>query len=364
MPSAPRRHSPSPGRSPPQPPFPDQAALYDHIRAAPVIGHKDEMKQGDVTAAIAGAAKTLSAEYEWPFQSHASMVGGCAVVDVRPDGATVWTGTQKPHFAQAGIANLLGLPPEKIRVIWTRGPGSYGRNDAGDASMDAAVISRAVGRPVRVQYMRDQGTGWDPKGPASVHRCQAGLDADGHIVGYHFVSKGFSRVDVDTNEGDPRDTLAGQMLGLGRKPTQGFGYPTETYNYGAALLSWETIPPLLDIASPLRTAHLRDPVGPQISFASESFIDELAALAGADPVEFRLRHLSEPRGIAVLKAAAEKFDWQPRPAATGRDSARQCRPRPWRGDRPARRNALRRHRRNRTQPPHRRGPTGPLVRRA
>src|SRR5262249_43414623 len=112
----------------------------------------------------------------------------------------------------------------------------------------------------------------------------------------------------------------GQMLGLGRHPTQGFGYPTETYNYGAALLAWETIPPLLDIASPLRTAHLRDPVGPQISFASESFIDELASLAGADPVDFRLRHLSEPRAVAVVKAAAEKFGWQPRQAATGRDS--------------------------------------------
>jgi nicotinate dehydrogenase subunit B len=304
---------------PAEPPFPDQATLYDHIRIAPAIGQQDEVSRGDLSAVMETAAKIHSAEYEWPFQSHSSMVGACAVVDARSDSATVWTGTQKPHFAQLGVAKLLGLPPDKVRVIWTRGPGSYGRNDAGDATMDAAVISHTLGHPIRVQYMRDQGTGWDPKGPASVHLCRAGLDATGHIVAYHYVSKGFSRVDVDTSEGDPRDTLAGQMMGLGRKPTQGFGYPTEPYAYGATLIRWETIPPLLDLASPLRTAHLRDPVGPQVNFASESFIDELAALAGIDPIDFRLRHLSEPRGIAVLKAAAEKFGWQPKPAATDRD---------------------------------------------
>jgi nicotinate dehydrogenase subunit B len=306
---------------PAEPPFPEQSELFDHIRAAPILTRKDEVKKGDVDAAITGAARQLSAEYEWPFQGHASMVGACAVVDVRPDGVTAWTGTQKPHFAQMGISRLLDVPHDKVRAIWVRGPGSYGRNDAGDAVLEAALLSKAAGRPVRLQYSRDQGTGWDPKGPASVHRCHAGLDAQGHIVGYSFVSKGPSRVDVDVNESDPRDTLAGQMLGLGRHPTQGFGYPTEGYDYGAANLAWETIPPLLENASPLRTGHLRDPVGPQINFASESFIDELAAAAGADPVEFRLRHLKDPRSIAVVKAAIEKFGWQPRPAATAHDTA-------------------------------------------
>lgn len=307
---------------PAEPPFPEQSQLYAHIRAAPVLTRKEEKKIGDAAAAIAAAPRQITAEYEWPFQAHASMAGGCALVDARPDGATIWTGTQKPHFAQMGVARLLDLPVEKVRAIWTKGPGSYGRNDAGDAVMDAALLSKLTGRPVRVQYSRDQGTGWDPKGPASVHTCRAGLDASGKITGYSFISKGFSRVDLDTNESDPRDTLAGQMLGMGRHPTQGFGYPTETYDYGAgALLGWETIPPLLETASPLRTSHLRDPVGPQISFASESFIDELAAAAGADPVEFRLRHLTDERGIAVTKAAAEKFGWTARPAATGRDTS-------------------------------------------
>jgi nicotinate dehydrogenase subunit B len=307
--------------SQPGPAFPEQSSLYDHIRSAPVLTRKEEMKQGNAQAALDAAAHVVSAEYEWPFQSHASMGGGCAVVDVRPDGATVWTGSQKPHFSRDGVAKLTGLPVEKVHAIWVRGPGSYGRNDAGDALMDAAVLSRATGQPVRVQYSRDQGTAWDPKGPASVHSCHAALDAQGRITAYRYEAKGFSRVDCDTNESDPRDTLAGQLLGLGQKPTQGFGYPAEGYQVPDMLVAWETIAPLVANASPLRTSHLRDPVGPQINFASESFIDELAAAAGADPVEFRLRHLKDPRAIDVLKGAAEKFGWQPRPAASNRDGS-------------------------------------------
>ena len=295
-------------------PLPEQSQLYDYLRTSPALARKEEVKAGDVSAAFASAAKTIEAVYEWPFQSHASMVGACAVADVRPDGATVWTGTQKPHFAQAGVAKLLGLPVESVHAIWTRGPGSYGRNDAGDASMDAAFLSHATGRPVRVQYMRGTGTGWDPKGPASVHLCKAAIDGTGAVTGYHFESRGFSRTDVDTNESDPRDTLPGQLLGLGQHHVPAFGTPAETYSFPARLLAWETVAPLVKNASPLRTAHLRDPVGPQINFASESFIDELAAAAGADPVAFRLAHLDNARAVAVIKAAAEAFGWAPRPA--------------------------------------------------
>ena len=163
---------------------------------------------------------------------------------------------------------------------WVPGPGSYGRNDAGDAGIDAALLSKAVGRPVRVQGMRYEGHGWDPKGPASIHRARAALDKDGAVIGYVFESKGFSRVDIDTNESDPSYSLAGQLMGLPLKSLQGFGIPAESYGFANKRLAWEMIAPLLDRASPLRTAHLRDPVGPQIQFASESFIDEIAAATG------------------------------------------------------------------------------------
>jgi nicotinate dehydrogenase subunit B len=296
------------------PPFPDQVSLHDHIRKAPVRKRVVEQQNGDVDAAFKSAARVIEAEYEWPFQSHASMGPACSLVEIKDGYVTCWSGTQKSHFVQNGLAEILQVPVEKVHVIFKPGPGSYGRNDADDCAMDAAVLAKAVGRPVRLQYMRNQGTGWDPKGPASIHIAKAGLNAAGEVIAYEFTSKAFSRVDVDTNGGKPQDTLTGQTLGVALKSGDGFGVPAESYAVANKRLAWETIPPLLDRASPLRTSHLRDPVGPQIHFASESFIDEVAAAVNADPIEFRLRHIKEPRDIAVIKAAAEKANWDTRPS--------------------------------------------------
>ena len=293
-------------------PFPVQASLFDHIRKAPVRKRMVEKENGDVDAAFNTAAKIIEADYEWPFQSHASMGPACSLVEIKDGNVTCWSGTQKSHFVRDGLATLLQVPPDRVRVIFKSGPGSYGRNDADDCAMDAAILAQAVGRPVRLQYMRDQGTGWDPKGPASVHRAKAGLNAAGEVIAYEFTSKAFSRVDVDTNGGKPPDTLTGQALGVALKSGDGFGVPAESYEIANKRMTWETIPPLLDRSSPLRTSHLRDPVGPQIHFASESFIDELAAAVNADPIEFRLRHVKDPRDIAVIKAAAQKANWEPR----------------------------------------------------
>ena len=298
-----------------KPPFPESTAIYDHIRKAPVrkreIGGKET---GNVDEAFKTAARVVEAEYEWPFQSHACMGPACALVEIKDGNVTCWTGSQKPHFVQNGIALSLGIPAEKVRSIWVVGPGSYGRSDADDAAMDAAVLANAVGKPVRVQYTRDQGTGWDPKGPASIHRARAAIDASGNVVAYEFTSKGFSRVDVNTNGSKPEDTLAGHFRGIELKSGDNFGVPAESYEFVNKRMGWETIPPLLDRGSPLRGAHLRDPVGPQIHFASESFMDEVAAALALDPIEFRLRHVKEPRDIAVIKAAAEKAQWQSRPS--------------------------------------------------
>src|SRR5262249_13409255 len=173
---------------------------------------------------------------------------------------------------------------------------------------------KATGRPVRVQYTREQATGWDPKGPASIHHARAAVDTSGNVIAYEFTSKGFSRIDVNTNGGAPWDTLAGQLRDVGLKSGDGFGVPAESYEFANKRLAWETIPQLLDRGYTLRNAHLRDPVGPQIHFASESFMDEVAAALKLDPVEFRLRHVKEPRDIAVIKAAAEKARWQTRPS--------------------------------------------------
>jgi CO/xanthine dehydrogenase Mo-binding subunit len=295
-------------------PFPDQASIYDHIRKASVRKRNIEKENGNVDEAFKTAAKVIEAEYEWPFQSHASMGPACALVEIKDGQVTCWSGTQKSHFVQQGLASTLGVPLETVRVIWKTGPGSYGRNDADDCAMDAAVLAKAVGKPVRLQYMRDQGTGWDPKGPASVHKVRAAIDASGTVTAYDFMSKAFSRVDVDTNGSKPFDTLAGQARGGDLKSGDGFGIPAESYAFDNKRAGWETIPPLLERSSPLRTSHLRDPVGPQIHFASESFIDEVAAALSVDPIEFRLRHVKDPRDIALLKTVAEKSGWQSRPS--------------------------------------------------
>jgi len=300
--------------SPVAPPFPPQGSLYDVVRKSSVRKRVVEKENGNVDEAFKSAAKLIEAEYEWPFQSHAAMGPACALVEVKDGFATCFTGSQKSHFVQAGIAATLDLPLDKVHVKWMTGPGSYGRNDADDCAMDAAVLSKAVGKPVRLQYMREQGTGWDPKGPASVHKARMAFDASGNITAYEFTSKGFSRVDVDTNGGKPQDTLAGHTIGVKLASGDGFGVPAESYEFANKRLTWETIPPLLDRASPLRSSHLRDPVGPQIHFASESFMDEVAADLKLDPIEFRLKHIKDPRDIAVIKAAAERFGWQPRPS--------------------------------------------------
>ncbi len=293
--------------------FPAMDSLHEHIRSAKVVKREEPVKKGDLAAAFsAPGVRIVEAQYEWPFQSHASMGPGCAVADAKADRCTVWTGSQKPHFVRDGVGRLLGMAPEKVRAIWVAGPGSYGRNDAGDAALDAAFLSKAAGKPVRVQGMRADGTAWDPKGPACVHRARAAIDASGKVIGYEFVAKGFSRQHIATNESDPADSLVGQATGIPAKGTQIFGVPAESYGFENKLLAWETIAPLVENCSPLRTAHMRDPVGPEIHFGAEQFIDELAAAVGEDPVAFRLRYLTDPRHQAVVKAAAEKAGWQAR----------------------------------------------------
>ena len=185
---------------------PTRTTLYDHIRKAPVRKREVDGKPvGNVDDAFKTAARVIEAEYEWPFQSHASMGPACAAGrDQGRQRHLLDRLAEAALRARTASPRTLGMPADKVRAIWVVGPGSYGRNDADDAAMDAAVLSKAIGKPVRVQYMRDQGTGWDPKGPASIHRARAAIDAAGNVIAYEFISKGFSRVDVNTNGSQPQ----------------------------------------------------------------------------------------------------------------------------------------------------------------
>ena len=301
-------------------PFVEHAGIYDHIRTAPVAKAEVGRKAGDVDAAFKGATRVIEAEYQWPFQSHSSLAPACAVADVRADGITVWHASQKPHATAAGIAKILGIPVEKVRSICVAGPGSYGRNDAGDAAADAAILSMLAGRPVRLQGSRQEGHAWDPKGTASVHKARAALGPDGKILAYDYASKGFSRMEVATAESEASATLAGMLLGFDNPAVHAFGIPEEAYEVPNRKMSWETIPTLLSKASPLRTSHLRDPLGPQLHFASECFIDECAQAAGADPVAYRLAMLKDPRHRAVIEAAAKAAGWKAGPPGARRET--------------------------------------------
>ncbi len=297
-----------------QPNFPGHDKLHDHIRHAPVLKRTIQRENGSVEDGFRQAARIIEADYEFPTQSHASTGPGCAVADIGADGGTIYTSSQKPYDSAACVAELVGLPRDKIRAVWMFGTGSYGRNDQGDATADAAVLSKHLSRPVRVQYMRHEGLGWDPKGTAAVNRGRAGIDSSGRVIAYEYISKAFSRTDINTRESRAADVLAGHLLGFELKPEPNFEIPVASYTFDNGRLGWETIPPLLDRASPLRTTHLRDPYGPPILFGSESFMDEIAAATGEDPVQFRLRYLANPRDRDAVRVAAERYGWERRPS--------------------------------------------------
>ena len=201
-------------------------------------------------------------------------------------------------------------------MIWVVGPGSYGRNDADDCRHGrrrAGQGGRQAGAPA-IHARR--------RAPAGTRRARPRSTAPAPRSTPPATSSPTSS-SARASRASTCNTNGSKPLGHARRPLprrarcksgDGFGVPAESYEFANKRMAWETIPPLLDRASPLRSAHLRDPVGPQIHFASESFMDEVAAALDVDPIEFRLRHVKDPRDIAVIKAAAEKAGWQSRPS--------------------------------------------------
>jgi nicotinate dehydrogenase subunit B len=267
--------------------------------------------EGDVVSALASAARSLSATYIWPYQMHGSIGPSCAVADVREGQCTVWSGTQNPHVLRRDIAALLKMPLESVRVLRMEAAGCYGRNCADDVAGDAALLSRAVGRPVRVQLSRADEHGWEPKGAAQLVDVRGGLDADGTVAAYDFNTRWLSGA---------ADTLPLLLTGIRpAKPsvnTMGdrTALPAYYNRYGSSPGFRHCRVVVNDAVPPVRAAWLRGVAAMPNVLAHESFMDELATAAGADAIEFRLRHLADERGAAVLKAAAERAGWQSRPS--------------------------------------------------
>ena len=302
------------------PPARPPAAANPEMRA-PVSG---AMVVGNPDLAFSSAAKIIDAEYEIPFQGHTAFAGAHALADPRDGQMTLYTNDMKSYGMRRGVASFLGMPQESVRVIWMMGPQGFGRSAAEDAAFEAAWIARQIGRPVRMQWMRDEETAWDTKGPAFLVKMRGALDGEGSLVAYDCHARSCDYNHVGYNE--PDTVLIAQLMGLRRtKPAAGSAaMPSDMYAIANRKMLGEVVGLPSIWETPLRTGNLRDPNGPQPTFATESFIDEAAASAKADPLDFRMKLLKagtnddagfrRARSIAVLKAAANAYGWDSRPS--------------------------------------------------
>ena len=304
--------------------LPDMADIASVLRGAPAVNHPAS-QAGDVWQALDVSESGLSATYETPFEMHASIGPACAIADVQAEGATVWVATQGPHPLRVDLSQLLDMPLNNVRVITVEGSGSYGRNGADLAAADAAIMSQLAGKPVRVQWMRHDEHGWEPKGPAMVQDLQGGLAPNGDVVAWrhtvwtppHFegIALGTGEPGGNNLDGTPYRSSypAADLIGkkVGRPSPGAFNTPVLTYNFpNVSLLQFDQS----DFADALITDWLRGPAQFQHTFAQESFLDELAAAAGQDPVQFRLKYMTDDRLIAVLNAVAQAANWETRPS--------------------------------------------------
>ena len=278
--------------------------------AVPMFFGKKDYNAQPTYDALKTSAKVLEADYFAPFQAHARIAPSCGVVDVKSDSVQIWTDTQKPHFQRQGIAKFLDMSPEKVEAKWMHGAGSYGRSDADEAPYEAALLSKEYGQPVRVQWSREEGIAWSPKGPASVMTLKAGLDEQNNVTAWLFKAKGFNGWDIKFNAESPEHTLVGMQTGHKKWTAYNYNIPEESYRFANHVHWWETVAPYVEQASPMRTAHFRAPQEMQTRFAQECFIDEVALAGKVDSVDFRLKHIQEPREKEILEAVVKKFGWE------------------------------------------------------
>lgn len=312
--------------------LPAQATLYDAMRTMPSRGSYAVHATG-VDEALAAAARKFQATYLHPFQMHGSLGPSCAVADVRDGKATVWSASQGVYPQRDTLALMLGMPAENIRSVYVEGSGCYGLNGADAVAIDAAVISHALGVPVRLQYTRkDEMAAGESFGPAYVIDLKAGVDTKGQMTAWEYEAWTFSK----GSRPSPRalgNTISGGLLGYPAPAVTPTATPSEPRSYGNGS---NVAPPygagcvgeecggtgtvraervlVHTIPSPLYTGPLRSPNRLQNTFANECFVDEIAAALRVDPVEYRLRHLTDSRLADVLRAAAKGAAWESRPS--------------------------------------------------
>jgi len=280
---------------PPAPQLDDLATaiLANPARARPLI------EEGDVDAACAQAATHLRRRYVWPYQMHASIGPSCAVADFADGRLTVWTGTQNPHMLRTDLDRLLNLGEGQIDLVRLEAAGCYGRNCADDVCADAALLSMAVGAPVRVQLTREQEHQWEPKGTGQLMDVAAAIDAQGELLAVDFA------VRYPSNDAPLLALLlTGAVSGEPRTLEMGDRTAAPPYRYKNRRVVCHDMPPLV------RSSWLRGVSALPNSFAHDCMIDELAEAAGADPVDYRVRNLDDARAIALIEATAKRAQWR------------------------------------------------------
>jgi nicotinate dehydrogenase subunit B len=305
-------------------PFPSSENLFNYMREAKPTSSSRPVVVGNPDTAFASAAKVIEADYEIPFQGHTAISGAHATADPSNGQMTIYSNDMKSYGMRRGVADFLGMPHEQVRVVWMEGPQGFGRTAADDAGCEAAYLAKELGRPVRIQWMRNEETAWDTKGPAFAVKVKGGLDAAGNLIALDYDARATDYNHVGYNE--PDTVLIAQLMGIRRaQPAAGSAAtPSEMYAIPHRRMIGHVVSLPMVWETPVRTGNLRDPNGEQSTFAAESFIDELAAAAKADPMEFRMKLLTgstaedsgfkRARSIACLKAAAEAYGWDPRPS--------------------------------------------------
>jgi nicotinate dehydrogenase subunit B len=312
--------------------LPKQSEFHDYLRNKKPARDTLSVNSKDVDEKLAQSSKVIKATYHYPYQMHGSFGTSCAVADVQTGKATVYSPTQAVYPLRSTLAMLLGMPQENVHVIFKMGSGCYGINGADTVSYDAALLSQAVGKPVRIQLTRKDEMAWENYGLAFVIDQRAGVDKDGTIVAWDHESWS-PTLGGRPGGNNPGNVVTGSLAGFqpaafaartpAPEPTN-FGngnnavpsYMSGTVNGrsgGTGKIRSERVL-IHDVQSPFFTGPLRSPARLQNTFAHESFLDEIAAQVKADPVEYRLRHLSDSRLIDVVKGAAKAANWDTRPS--------------------------------------------------
>lgn len=298
-----------------------RAEVDAYLETTPSFSEEEEVNKGDVQAAFRQAERIFEGTYHWPFQNHGMMGPSCAVAKVTAEKVKVWTGAQGPFTTRDRLSDMLQIAKRNVQVIFVESAGCYGRLTADDAAEDAVLLSRAVGKPVRVQWMRQDEHVWEPKGPQQLIKIRAGIDHQARIVAWDLASRSLPLTEF---QGTPQ--LGERQTGHNGTP----GFPGAPRGGAAVSQLYEIpneratdfyVPWPQDNPSPLRTCVLRAPGDPAGWFASESMVDEIASALRVDAFQFRLRHLTgNQRAIDLLQATVKQSGWKERPSPSSESS--------------------------------------------